>query len=461
MRRQLFAYDTALKSLNPDAPAIDPSLKPANRKGEIARRAWTGRPIMKLPVRPHHGPGPEPGQKPGPEPRHEPGQGPDHAPGPRPGQEPLPPSTRPSPPVDDKDDGEDGPPDDLRVGEILIPMPWRTGPCANILVRYEEPPDTAGPAGFTPPTIVWVLPVVVMILTVLAAAGPVVRRTRRLTRQVRASAADRYRMPIPFGGSDEIGQLARAFEEAREEILAQVAQQEEREQNLRAFVENTTHDISIPLTVLQGHLTDMARAAESGTPTEAEVVAAAATEAQYMAALIGNLSVASRIENGEPTMQQVPIDIGEIVRRCVSRHRPIARQLGVALEHAIPEAPVVVRGDMTFIEQAFNNVIFNAIRYNNRDGHVAVILETAGDGARAGMSVIDDGPGIPEEEMAKLVERYYRRGKERGRGVDNQGIGLNIASRIAAMHGWEFELSKSDFGGLKVCFRFPIDKRTA
>lgn len=109
---------------------------------------------------------------------------------------------------------------------------------------------------------------------------------------------------------------------------------------------------------------------------------------------------------------------------------------------------------MTFMEQAVNNVLFNAIRHNRKDGHVAVILETIGD-RRFHISVIDDGPGIPEDEIARIAERYYRCGKERGREADNQGIGLNIAYRIAAMHGWDFKLSKSEFGGLRVDFEGP------
>ncbi len=423
MHAQVFAYDARLKSANPLAPALHEHLRKDWEHGQIGHVSSVGGTLEFL----------DDGGRscgPGTVGRQAPAQGP--GPGCPPG-------------------GMAKRPGEMRIHQILIPMAWKDGPCAAVLVRYDEPAEEVVFHRFSPPLGVWGLPVLVMLLTVLLAAGPIVRRIRRLTSQVRRSAADRYRTPIGLRGRDEIGQLGAAFEDARAEILEQVAQQEEREQNLRTFLENTTHDISIPLTVLQGHLADMAG---RGGQMDPETVGGAMAEANYLAALIGNLSVASRLETGQPTMQQEPVNLNDLVGRCVIRHRPIARQRSVSLDHAIPEQPLFTRGDVTFLEQAVNNVIFNAIRHNRRDGHVAVILEaTAGD--RFQVSVIDDGPGIADEEMARIAERYYRCGKERGREAGNQGIGLNIASRIAGMHGWEFKLSRSEFGGLRVDFEGP------
>jgi len=502
MHAHIFAYDANLSPSNPLAPAIDHELRQGFGNGSITHRSMdrdslrflddrghpcpatampaagrSGRPGR--PDRRHLEPGmrDEPGMDDGPRGPAEPGGpgGPGEPDGPGgpardvpggPGA-PAPDMDHGKPPLPGADVIESGAttvrngcpsasmtraPGEMRLREMLIPMPWRTGPCANILVRYDEPAEEVIFHRFSPPIGVWGLPVLFMLLTVLIAAGPVARRIVKLTAQVRRSATDRYRTPITLKGRDEIGQLASAFERARSEILDQVAQQEEREKNLRTFLENTTHDISIPLTVLQGHLSDMAGREGS---LDAETVSAAMIEANYLAALIGNLSIASRIETGQPTMQQEPVNLNDVVLRCVIRHRPIARQSQVSLDHAIPENPVLARGDMTFMEQALNNVIFNAIRHNNRDGHVAVILETTADD-RFNLSVLDDGPGIPDEEMSRIAERYYRCGKERGREAGNQGLGLNIAFQIAQMHAWEFSLSHSEFGGLRVEFKGPV-----
>ncbi|HNU68222.1 MAG TPA: HAMP domain-containing sensor histidine kinase [Myxococcota bacterium] len=441
MRRRLFAYDSAFVSANVNAPEIDSDMMKAAAAGQIAWKSWTGVSRMGPPWR-----------------KDGPGGG----------------DLRPDL---ERDAGEPGAPPDqplVRLGRILVPMPWKTGPCANVLVEYEEPPESAGPGGFTPPTVVWIIPVLFMIIAVLVAAGPVVGRIRRLTRMVRQSALAGYEKPIFLKGSDEIAELGAAFETARTEILGRIALQERREQNLREFLENTTHDISIPLTVLQGRLADLAGDAERGG-ADPDKVGGAISEAQYIAALIGNLAVASRIQTGQPEPQKEPVDMCAVVQRCVARHRPIARQARVTLEHAVPEHVVFARGDVTFIEQAVNNLVFNAIRHNRPGGHVAVILEEPGNGLPmsanrqgavetmpretppASICVIDDGPGIPEEELSRLAERYYRAGRDRGRNAGGQGIGLHIASTVAAIHGWRFSLSKSEYGGLLARLEFEMD----
>ncbi|MGZ3459555.1 MAG: sensor histidine kinase, partial [Archangium sp.] len=335
--------------------------------------------------------------------------------------------------------------------ELLVRMPWASGPCAFVFVQRLGPAGSGAQRLPMPPPDVWLVPPLIALAGVLLTVGPVVRRLRHLTGEVRASVSRAYQGPITLRGSDEISELARAFDEAGREVRAQMDLREKREQTLRSFLENTTHDVMIPLTVLQGHLTSLQQHAARGEPVEASVVAAASQEAHYMAALIHNLGAAARLEAGEPSVQRAPVDLNALVERCMSRHRPIARQQGVALEGAVPETPVLVEGDVTLIEQAVSNVIYNAVRYNSREGHVAVVLERRpGDAFR--LRVLDDGPGIPDSELSRIVERRVRGDAARSRGVHGHGLGLNIAWKVAVLHGWSLELGRSEYGGLQVDF---------
>ncbi|WNG33021.1 HAMP domain-containing histidine kinase [Archangium violaceum] len=335
--------------------------------------------------------------------------------------------------------------------EVLVRMPWNSGPCAFVLVKRREPRDTGMLKGLLPPADMWLMPTVVALVGVLLTLGPVVRRLRQLTGEVRTFVRSAYQGTLTIRGNDEISELARAFDEAGREVHAQMDLKEKREQTLRTFLENTTHDVMIPLTVLQGHLAELQRRAARGEPVDAAIVTAASQESHYMAALIHNLGAAARLEAGEPSLQRAPVDLNALVERCMSRHRPIARQLGVALECAVPESPVVVEGDVTLIEQAVSNVIYNAMRYNSREGHVAVVLErTHGETFR--LRVLDDGPGIPESELSRIVERRVRGDTARTRGVHGHGLGLNIAWQVTVLHGWKLELGRSEYGGLQVDF---------
>jgi signal transduction histidine kinase len=339
--------------------------------------------------------------------------------------------------------------DGMRFQEVLVRMTWDSGPCAYILARRTEPSRPL--FAFLPPLDIWGLPVLIVLAAVVVALGPVVGRIRRLTEEVRTSADSRYQQPISVQGGDEIGELARAFQEARTEIQRQMAQQEAREQALRDFLANTTHDVMTPLTVLQGHLSAMEQRAGKGEPLESTLVASAMSEAHYMASLVHNLSAAARLEAGAPATQRAPVDLNALIARVVGRHQPIARQQQISLESGVPATTAWVVGDVTLIEQAVSNVVFNGIRYGREGGHVAVVLETTREG-RFRLRVIDDGPGIPEEERSRLLERRFRGNAARTRAPQGQGLGLHITHNVAQVHGWTLTLEPSEYGGLEVAF---------
>jgi signal transduction histidine kinase len=309
------------------------------------------------------------------------------------------------------------------------------------------------------PTRVLLPTALVTFVSVLLATGPIVRRVRRLTHEVRDSVRGNYQDTITVRGKDEIGELALAFVEAGKEIRSQMARQTERENTLRAFLENTTHDVMIPLTVLQGHLATFRERAARGELLDASSILPAMNEAHYMASLVHNLAAAAKLEAGEPEAQLDPVNLNEVVGRAVGRHAPIARQRGVSLDHAVPERALLARGDVTLIEQAVSNVIDNAVRYHRNGGHVAVLLEQSG-ATRFLLRVIDDGPGIPEEERARLVERHYRGNAARSRDPGGRGLGLNITSRVTERHGWQLCLSAIETGGLQVAIAGAIYEPT-
>jgi signal transduction histidine kinase len=331
---------------------------------------------------------------------------------------------------------------------VLVRMPWRQGPCAVIAARKWAP---RGPGPWRHRLQEFVPIVAAVMLTLVLALGPVVRRIRQLAADVRSSAQNAYRTSVSRSGHDEISDLARAFDEASQEIRLQVAAKEQRAEALRSFLENTTHDVMIPLSVLQGHLDELRQQAHEQRPAAVALVGQAIGETHYITSLIRNLSLAAKLEAGQPDLQRAALNLSEVIARVVARLTPIARERRIKLEHAVPEAPVWVDGDVTLIEQALGNMIDNAIRYNRDEGNVAVVLDLGRDG-RFNLRVIDDGPGIPDDELSRLAERYFRGNQARTRAPGGRGLGLNIARQVADFHGWALELARSEYGGLQVSF---------
>jgi signal transduction histidine kinase len=294
----------------------------------------------------------------------------------------------------------------------------------------------------------------VALVVLLAVVGPTVRRIRRLERAVREGTG------IPDGPRDELGALAEALGRARAEVTARIAQLEARDRALSRYVADTTHDLAVPLTVLTGHLAALPPSPEARAALE---------EAHYLSALLANLAVAAKLDArahdgaepspdrtreagalegdpvGLPPLARHPVDLAALVERVVARHAPLAARRGVALEHAVPEAPLGTRGDVTLLEQAVSNLVHNAVRYTPEGGHVAVVLER--EGSDFVVRVADDGPGVPDAELARLTERGFRGDAARARTVGS-GLGLSIAHDVARRHGFTLTLESGEPGGL-------------
>jgi signal transduction histidine kinase len=326
-------------------------------------------------------------------------------------------------------------------------MPWDEGPCAVVLMRAKGPPPWFSGAVLMPAFLV----ALVVILVALFAAGPIVRRVRQLTESVRkiGSAAEE---PIRVEGRDEIAELGTAFEQSRQTIHTQLASLREREAALRNYIANTTHDVMLPLSVLQGHLVALQQRIEGGEILDARAIVPSIEESQYLGSLLHNLNAAARLEANEGLAHEDAIDLNRLVERVVDRHRPIAKRKQIALELAVPERAIEFRGDLTLLEQALGNIVQNAVRYNRAEGHVAVILDGSNDAWT--LTVVDDGPGIAQSDRDRVLEPSFRGTEARTRHPHGMGLGLHIASDVAERHGLRLALSDTEGGGLTVELRF-------
>lgn len=322
-------------------------------------------------------------------------------------------------------------------------MSWERGPCTVVLMRAKGPPSWFSGAVLLPAGLV----ALVVIVIALLAAGPIVGRVRRLTESVRRLGT-RSEEPIGVEGNDEIAELSAAFEQSRQTIRAQLASLRDREAALRNYIANTTHDVMLPLSVLQGHLVSLQQRIEAGEELDAKAIVPSIEESQYLGSLLHNLNAAARLEATDGLAHEDPIDLNRLVERVVDRHRPVAVRKQVGLELAVPEHPISFRGDLTLLEQALGNLVQNAVRYNRAGGHVAVCLLGTSEAWR--LEVIDDGPGIPKEERARVLEPSFRGSEARTRHPHGMGLGLHIVSDVARRHDLGLELRETDGGGLTV-----------
>lgn len=334
---------------------------------------------------------------------------------------------------------------------VLVRMPWTDGPCALILTRGTTTPGFVG--AILPAGRVWLLALVAVLAAVLLAVGPVIARIRRLTGLVRAASARGFAdavLVVP--GTDEVGELSRAFAAACAAVTRELRGKDDRERALREFLANTTHDVMIPLTVLTQHLAVLRDRTRDPAAAEA-ALAGALDEVHYLAALLHNLAATAKLDVAEPRLERGSVQLDLVIARVVARHRVIAIERGVELDSGVPEAPVRIDADLTMIEQAVSNVVYNAIRHNRRGGHVAISLDRSP--GRFELRVLDDGPGIPPEQLGQMSVRGFRGDAARGRNTGGQGIGLHITHSVARLHGFDLTFTNRDGGGLEVVLAGP------
>lgn len=320
-----------------------------------------------------------------------------------------------------------------------------TGACAVGLARMMPRP------GQLRDQIVAVLLVVLSVLGgVWLAAGPVISRMRRLADDVRRSASSAYAQPVGVDDDDEVASLARAFNDAGATVRTHLLETQAREETLRQFVANTTHDMAIPMSVLQGHLSNLDDALGARPVPEAAIrqhLHDAIGETHYMASLLRNLAVATKLGDTGAPLALGPLNLAELVERIVGRHRPIARASSVELDYAVPGTPLIVQTDATLLEQAVSNLVDNAIRYNHAGGQVAVVLDS-GVAEGFAITVSDDGIGVAPEDLVHLTTRWFRGSHARTRRPDGKGLGLAITAEACERLGLSLTFSCPPGGGL-------------
>lgn len=304
--------------------------------------------------------------------------------------------------------------------------------CAILVVRMRERPGAQRDH-----IAVLALVTLSSILAAWFAAGPVISRMRKLAAAVHVSADSKYETPVPAAGGDEVAALATAFNEAGARVRSHLVELQAREESLRKFVANTAHDIGVPLTVLQGHLASIQNTESS------ETVRAAINEVHYLGSLIRNLNAATRLDAADQPIERHRVDLNALVERVAARHRMIAASTGIELNFAVPETPVTVSADVTLFEQALSNLVDNAIRYGRRGGHVAIVLDSG-----FVLRVVDDGPGVSGEDLARLTARRFRSAEARTRRQDGQGLGLAIAVEALERLGYSLIFTRPPEGGL-------------
>lgn len=301
----------------------------------------------------------------------------------------------------------------------------------------------------------WYMTFPVAILVALAVTQLLARGMtsplREMTAAARAMSAGDYSIRVRTTSRDEVGQLGHAFN-AMAADLAQLAEAQ------RAIVANVSHELRTPIAALRAQLENMV---DGVTEPDSEALEQALIQTERLTRLVTYLLDLSRLEAGAAGLHLQQVRARDVIDEVVAAAAHAARASGRSVTWVVdvPE-DLTATLDTERIHQVLLNLLSNASRHAQEGGSVTVVGRAMGGGGVA-IDVVDDGPGIPAHERARIFERFERgttTPEIAGRSTGGTGLGLAIARWAAGLHGGSLEaVDPGDHGG--AVFRLTLPGR--
>ena len=220
------------------------------------------------------------------------------------------------------------------------------------------------------------------------------------------------------------------------------------------FVANVSHELRTPVSSIKGYAETLLEGAIEDKENARDFVSIIHQDSDRLAKLIDDLLDLSKIESGKMKMAFLPVDPATLIKRTVSVIENQAKEKNISLKLDLPVLLPVIQADETRFCQVMINLLDNAVKYTPDNGTVAI---SAGVKEKfLQVDIIDTGIGIPEQDISRIFERFYRVDKGRSRELGGTGLGLSIVKHIVQAHGGQVWL-KSELGqGSTFSFTIPL-----
>ncbi|MBR6763732.1 MAG: HAMP domain-containing histidine kinase [Clostridia bacterium] len=219
----------------------------------------------------------------------------------------------------------------------------------------------------------------------------------------------------------------------------------------RELVANISHDLRTPLTMIAGYAEVMRDIPGENTPENAQIIL---DEARRLSTIVSDVLDVSRIQSGTEPMIKERFDLTHDTREICQRFLAMTEREGYTIHYVTPDHPCMVMADRMMISRVIYNLINNAVTHTGENRSISVTQSVRGSVVR--ISVADEGPGIPDDQLDSIWERYYKIDKEHKRAAVGSGLGLSIVKTILSMHSATYGVASSVGKGSVFWFELPI-----
>lgn len=249
---------------------------------------------------------------------------------------------------------------------------------------------------------------------------------------------------ISMKQKDELGQLAMAFNHMTEKL--------EMEENKRKqFLANVSHELRTPISYMK----NFTEAVEEGVIDQDYYVSVMKKESDRLGRLVHDLLDLAQLEGDTYPMKQTILPFAQLIDEITERFIIDANKKAIEIKKEL-DADVILLGDEDRLAQVITNVLANSLKFTPANGSIRITLQK--DDHIAYLSIEDSGQGIPEEDIDKLTERFFRVDKSRARKEGGTGLGLAIVQQIVRKHNGKLLIESTVGKGTKVTIQLPLYK---
>ncbi|MFH2283004.1 two-component system sensor histidine kinase BaeS [Escherichia coli] len=227
---------------------------------------------------------------------------------------------------------------------------------------------------------------------------------------------------------------------------------EKNQQMRRDFMADISHELRTPLAVLRGELEAIQDGVRKFTP---ETVASLQAEVGTLTKLVDDLHQLSMSDEGALAYQKAPVDLIPLLEVAGGAFRERFASRGLKLQFSLPDS-ITVFGDRDRLMQLFNNLLENSLRYTDSGGSLQISAGQRDKTVR--LTFADSAPGVSDDQLQKLFERFYRTEGSRNRASGGSGLGLAICLNIVEAHNGRIIAAHSPFGGVSITVELPLER---
>jgi signal transduction histidine kinase len=282
------------------------------------------------------------------------------------------------------------------------------------------------------------------VLLILGLSRRILAPVEAVTSAVRRMAAGDMSQRVEVTTDDEIGDLARAFNNMADG-LARL------EQLRRNMVTDVAHELRTPLTNIRGYL-DALR--DGVVQPDKHAIDSLHEEALLLSHLVDDLQDLSLAEAGQLRLERLPLVLADLVDQAIGAFRSRAEVEGISLHTSLPVEPILVHVDPRRVGQVLHNLLQNGLTHTPRGGQIDISARVRDEWVE--VSVQDTGAGIPARDLPYVFERFYRADRSRSRATGGAGLGLAIARQLVESHGGSIEARSEIGNGTRFTFTLPL-----